>query len=148
MYLSDHDYDFIYSKVPRICVDLLVRNSEKTKVLLTKRTIEPYVNHWHFPGGRIKFRETIIDSLKRIANAELGISLEEVSLNPLGACEFLEEYQGGSPRHSISIVHELIIPEDTVFSAQDKYEWFLEIPELTIPPQKSFLTKFNILWKM
>lgn len=145
MYLSDQDYDFIYSKVPRICVDLLVRNDSETKVLLTKRTIEPYVNHWHFPGGRIKFRETISGALLRIAKAELGISLESKLAGISGVCEFLEEYQGVSPRHSVSIVFEIIIPEDTEFSAIDKYQWFSEMPDPVIPPQKDFLIQNNIL---
>ena len=142
-YLSDDDYDFIYSRVPRICVDLLVKNS-KGQVLLTQRTIEPYLNHWHFPGGRIKFKESIQDAVKRIAKGELGIELDNIG-TVRGSCEFPDEIQKGQQRHSISIVHEIVLPDDITLSAQDKYKWVSEIPEPTIPPQKDFLIQNQIL---
>lgn len=142
-YLSDEDYDFIYSRVPRVTVDLLVR-SRAGHILLTQRTIEPYINHWHFPGGRIKFRESISDAVKRIAKGELGINISDIG-RVVGTCEFPDEYQKGKERHSISIVHEIFLPETTIFEAQDKYSWFIEIPDPTIPPQAQFLMQNNIL---
>lgn len=142
-YLSDDDYDFIYSRVPRICVDLLVKNG-KGEVLLTQRTIEPYLNHWHFPGGRIKFKESISDAVKRIAKGELGIELDNIG-EVKGTCEFPDEIQKEQQRHSISIVHEIVLPDDITLAAQDKYKWVSEIPEPTIPPQKDFLISNNIL---
>lgn len=69
-WLSDKDYDFIYSRVPRLCVDLAIKS--KKGVLLTKRLIEPYKNTWHMPGGRVKFRESLADAIQRIAQDELG----------------------------------------------------------------------------
>ena len=142
-YLSDDDYDFIYSRVPRICVDLLLKNS-KGEVLLTQRTIGPYLNHWHFPGGRIKFKESIEDAVKRIAKGELGLELGNIG-TVRGTCQFPDEIQKEQERHSISMVHEIIISDDVTLSAQDKYKWCSEIPEPTIPPQKDFLTLNNIL---
>ena len=136
-YLTDEEYDFIYSRVPRICVDLLVKNS-KGQVLLTKRTIEPYISHWHFPGGRIKFRESIHDAVKRIAKGELGIELSDTG-EVKGYCEFPEEVQKEQPRHSLSIVHEIIFDGD--LNAQDTYQWLDQMPEPVIPPQKDFLIK-------
>lgn len=141
-YLSDEEYDFIYSRVPRICVDLLVKNPTG-HILLTQRTIEPYVGHWHFPGGRIKFRESIEDAVKRIGKSELGVDLSDEISNGkvviVGHCEFPEEYQKGQPRHSISIVHEVQLIKDVVLTAQDKYSFVLDIPEPVIPSQKDFL---------
>lgn len=142
-YLSDEDYDFIYSRVPRICIDLLVKNS-KGEVLLTQRTIEPYLNHWHFPGGRIKFKESIQDAVNRIAKGELGIELSNTG-TVVGTCEFPNEIQKEQERHSISIVHEILLPNDVSLSAQDKYKWCSEVPVPTIPPQAEFLKKNNIL---
>jgi ADP-ribose pyrophosphatase YjhB (NUDIX family) len=136
-YLSDEDYDFIYSRVPRICVDLLVKN-DKGQVLLTQRTIEPYINHWHFPGGRIKFRESIEDAAKRIAKGELGLNVDSIG-TIVGTCQFPEEYQKGQPRHSISIVHEITLLSGIELNAQDKYQWFEVMPDPVIPPQKDFL---------
>lgn len=141
-YLSDEDYDFIYSRVPRICVDLLI--IADNKVLLTQRTIEPYINHWHFPGGRIKFRESIYDAANRIAKNELGLTLHDIG-GIVGTCEFPEEYQKGQERHSISIVHKIYVNGHITINAPDKYQWFDKMPEPIIPPQKEFLIKNNLL---
>lgn len=142
-YLSDEEYNFIYSRVPRICVDLLVKN-RKGEALLTQRTIEPYLNHWHFPGGRIRFKESIEDAVKRIAKGELGIELDNIGIM-IGTCQFPDEMQKEQERHSISIVHEIVLPDDITLSAQDKYKWCSEIPYPTIPPQALFLKSNNIL---
>lgn len=131
-YLSDEDYNFIYSRSPRVCVDLLIRNSEG-EILLTKRDIEPYKDHWHLPGGRIKFRETVNEAIKRIAKSELGIELPEGVI--IGYCEYLEEVQGGNPRHSISLIHNFEYngesPKDGIF--------FKNLPDIIIPEQKKWL---------
>lgn len=145
VYLTDEEYDFIYSRSPRICVDLLVKNS-KGEVLLTKRTIEPYINHWHFPGGRIKFRESIQGALSRICLGELGVDINKMGVTSLlGCCEYPDEVQKEQPRHSISLVHGIVLMEDVELKAQDKYEWCSSVPELIIPPVGVFLKSKNIL---
>lgn len=145
VYLTDEEYDFIYSRSPRICVDLLVKNS-KGEVLLTKRTIEPYINHWHFPGGRIKFRESIKDALNRIATGELGVTIAQLGEPTLlGCCEYPDEVQKEQPRHSISLVHEIQLTGEIELKAQDKYEWCSSVPDLIIPSVGVFLKSKNIL---
>lgn len=136
-YLTDEDYNFIYSRVPRICVDLLIQN-QNGDILLTKRDIEPYKDHWHLPGGRIKFRETVEEALHRIAKGELGYVLN-TKHEVLGVCEFLEEEQGGNPRHSLSIVHLI---EFHGYGDFKDGEWFKELPSPIIPMQKDFITKY------
>lgn len=139
-YLSDEDYDFIYSQSPRVCVDMVIK-SANGEILLTKRSIEPYRNYWHLPGGRIRFRETVQDAIKRIIKGELGIDFNG-TIKQLGFCEFLEEEQKGQPRHSISLVHEIILSDRTEIhldeTSQD-VKSFNELPSLMIPSQKYFL---------
>lgn len=142
-YLSDKDYSFIYSNSPRVCVDLLIKNNAG-EIFLTQRSIEPYINHWHFPGGRVRFKESMKDAVLRIAKTELGIELIDTG-SIVGICEFLEETQNGEPRHSISIVHKIIFPDNYLLMPEYKYSWFSEIPTPTIPPQKEFLLSNNIL---
>lgn len=98
-YLSDKDYNFIYSNSPRICVDLVIRKGRKT--FLTKRNIQPYKGTWHLPGGRVRFREKIESAIQRIAKTEIGCFVKVKK--PLGYMEFLRERQNGNKRHSISI---------------------------------------------
>lgn len=139
-YLTDEEYDFIYSRSPRICVDLLIVNSKK-EVLLTKRDIEPYKDHWHFPGGRIKFRERAEDAIKRIIKGELGI---ELAFDPqlVGFCQFLEEVQKGQDRHSISLVHLIELTDDVEIKLDNTAKdvrFFKDLPSPIIPPQHEFL---------
>ncbi|MEX2017034.1 MAG: NUDIX domain-containing protein, partial [Candidatus Pacearchaeota archaeon] len=55
--LNDKQWNTIYSKVPRLCIDLIIIKDKK--VLLTKRSISPFKGLWHFPGGGVQHRETI-----------------------------------------------------------------------------------------
>lgn len=142
-YLSDEDYDFIYSRVPRICADILFVNP-KGHVLMTKRTIEPYIDYWHLPGGRVKFRESVEDALKRVAKAEIGVDLTGEQ-NLVGYCEYPDEVQKEQPRHSISLVHIYEVDDDIEISSGDKYQWCSEMPGLVIPPIKDFLIKYKFL---
>lgn len=142
-YLSDDDYDFIYSRVPRVCADLLIVNS-KGQVLMTKRTIEPYLDHWHLPGGRVKFKESVKDALNRVSKAELGVEVgDEIKL--VGYCEYPDEIQKEQDRHSISLVHIFEVDDDIKLDAGEKYQWASEMPELVIPPIKDFLIKNKFL---
>ena len=42
----------IYSLVPRLCVDIIVK--DKRGVVLSKRDIPPCKGMWHIPGGTIR----------------------------------------------------------------------------------------------
>ena len=99
-YLSDKDYNFIYSNVPRICVDIIIEGIPG-EILLLKRDAQPYKGKWHLPGGRIKFRESVHKAIKRIAKNELGIKVKIGSF--IGFMEFPLETQNGNKRHSISL---------------------------------------------
>lgn len=145
-YLSDEEYDFIYSRVPRICVDLLIRNSNG-EVLLTKRDIEPYKDHWHFPGGRIKFKESVKSTIKRILKGELGID-KDLKYEFKGYCEFPDEIQNNQQRHSISMVHLIQLTDDVSIkldSTAKDVRFFSELPNPIIPPQQEFLINLGFL---
>ncbi len=103
-WLTEKQYNDIYSKVPRICVDLVIR--QKKNVLLIKRGIQPYKGTFHLPGGRVKFRESITSAVNRIAINEIGIKVTIKKI--LGYMEFTREIQSGNKRHSISICFEVV----------------------------------------
>ncbi len=46
-YLPFEEFQEIYSKVPRLCVEVVLRSDEG--IMLTKRTINPWKGMWHFP---------------------------------------------------------------------------------------------------
>jgi ADP-ribose pyrophosphatase YjhB (NUDIX family) len=92
------EFKSIYSRVPRLCVDLVIVN--KAGVVLSKRDIQPWKGYWHLPGGSVYFGETIDKAAKRIAKEELGITVSVKKT--LGYAEFLEEVKMAN-RHTVSI---------------------------------------------
>jgi ADP-ribose pyrophosphatase YjhB (NUDIX family) len=73
------EFKEIYSKVPRLCVDLVVVT--KDGILLTKRSEDlSYAGFWHVPGGGVLYGENIEDALKRVAKLELGVKIKIVKL--------------------------------------------------------------------
>src|SRR3989344_2701845 len=103
-FIPDKDYTFIYNQVPRVCVDLAIKD-EHGALLLTRRDIPSYKGLWHLPGGDIKFKETVAEAANRIAKKEFGV---EVRLaRAIGPCEIMnDDLDADHPRPSVSIVCE------------------------------------------
>jgi len=70
---STEEFKKIYSKTPRLCVDLII-NTPKG-IVLSLRSIEPYKGEWHFPGGTVFYKEKIVDAIDRVALEEVGITV-------------------------------------------------------------------------
>ena len=62
---------FVSRLTPLINVDLLIKN-KKGQTLLTWRDDQFYGPAWHIPGGIIRFKESIEDRIKKVAETELG----------------------------------------------------------------------------
>ena len=134
------EFQKIYNKVPRICIDLLIEN--KKGVLLSKRVIPPWKNLWHFPGGGVLFGESLYECARRIAREELGIEIEIQRF--LGILEYPLETVDGDKRHSISLIlHVSPISEDFILNGETLEVRFFEneIPEAIIPVVGDFLKK-------
>ena len=135
--LSDEDYQFIYSRVPRLCVDLVIKTDKG--IILTKRTIEPYPGQLHFPGGGVLVEETINEAIARIAKKELGVKVR--ILKELG---HIEDFTGQeTKKHSVSIAFlvEIGEGEPKVDSHAEEIIFTKEIPEDLIDSHKEFLEK-------
>ena len=98
-WLSDRDYNYIYSRATRICVDLVIKTDDG--VFMIKRDEQPYKGKYHLPGGRIRFRENILKAIRRIAKTEIGCNVVIGTL--LGFMDFPKEIQYGNKRHSMSL---------------------------------------------
>jgi 8-oxo-dGTP diphosphatase len=61
-------------KEPRIVVAAIIRNGNK--LLLTKEALEDGKEYWIFPGGGIKFGETLEAAVKREIKEELGMRIK------------------------------------------------------------------------
>ena len=67
---SEDDYQKFRKYFTFSCVDLLIFDNDR--ILLTKRTINPFKGYWHLPGTIIRRDETRKNAVKRAAKEELG----------------------------------------------------------------------------
>ena len=144
-YLKQEEYDFIFNRVPRLCVDMVIRN-EKGGILLTRRNIEPYKNLWHLPGGMVRFKETIADAANRVAQKEFGATVEVIK--NLGACEtMIDDLGPDKPRHSVSVGLEVRITSGTpqITSESSEVGYFTGLPRKVHPYHKVFIQENGIL---
>lgn len=115
----------IYTKVPRLCVELVVRDKEGG-VLLTLRDIEPKKGFWHLPGGGVLFGETLQQAIKRVAKEELGAKV--VKMRFLKIAEYLRT--DSTVGHSIALWYEVKIQGKITLDKQaSKYGFFHILPK-------------------
>lgn len=140
--LPFEEFKKIYSKVPRLCIDLIVKN--KDGILLTKRAIPPYKGYWHTPGGTLLLYEKINDAIQRISLDEFGSLVKIGEL--LGTMEFPSDE---ITKHSVSVVY-LVEPKSTEFKVNwqaKELKFFKKIPPKTIKEQKEFILTHNLTQK-
>ena len=128
-FLSDRDYAFVYSRVPRICVSVVLTSGQG--VALVKRVQPPAQGLWHLPGGRIFKGETVEQAAIRVLKRELGILPAYFILADVSYIENLSEsYAPGLDIHNIDIVlraessSEVFAPE----KGEGEPRWFKDLP--------------------
>lgn len=134
---SSEEFEEIYSKVPRLCVDLVVKTPEG--VVLSLRNLPSWRGKWHLPGGTVLYGEKITDAIGRIAQEELGVSVEMKTL--LGYIEFPSEETERGFGHTVSMAF-LCSTDKVNFKPNEessKIEVFKELPPDLIPEQHKFL---------
>jgi 8-oxo-dGTP pyrophosphatase MutT (NUDIX family) len=98
-WLPKAEFDSIFSRVPRLCVEVVIAAPERG-VLLTRRDIPPNAGAWHIAGGTVLFGEPLVQSVKRVARDELGLEVAVGEL--LGYIEYPSHYNNGLTRRSDS----------------------------------------------
>lgn len=101
--LPEAVFDLVTRLTPMVNVDLLLKDSEN-RTLLTWREDRFYGPVWHIPGGIIRFKETAAQRIRKVAEAELGTTVE-FNDTPLAITEMMN--QGRDTRgHFISLLYE------------------------------------------
>jgi hypothetical protein len=135
-WLPKPEYDEIFRKVPRLCVEVVVVARDRG-VLLMLRDIPPNVGAWHLPGGTVLFGEPVIDAIKRVARDELRVDVEPQEL--LGYIEYPSHYQNGldSPV-GLAFRTEIVGPANAL---PDGCGWFRHLPAGLYAEQREFLAR-------
>ncbi len=135
---SYDEFREIYSKVPRLSVDVVVTSQKG--IALTLRSIEPHKGMWHLPGSTVLYGESATETALRVAQDELNVTAKVEKL--LGYIEYNEEPDRGFGR-SLSLVFlcSLVSGDLTPDGDAEKAEFFPALPDNLIPCQKTFLEK-------
>lgn len=117
--LSEKDYKYVFSRVPRLCVDLIIHGYGRT--YLGQRKEGSYTGKFGLPGGRVRFGESIQETIDRIAATEIGLKV--VKHRIFNVMEFLDEIENDKI-HSVSISFIVKLEKEIVSSADFKSQVF------------------------
>jgi ADP-ribose pyrophosphatase YjhB (NUDIX family) len=138
-WLPKEEYDAIFSRVPRLSVEVVILDSD-LGVLLALRDIPPYEGAWHIPGGTVLFAEPLTEAVKRVARNELGVDVKPGEL--LGYIEYPSHYNNGldSPV-GLAFRTELIGEAAAEGTLPEGCAWFTHLPEGLYAEQRQFLAR-------
>ena len=140
-HLSQEEFENIYDKVPRLCVDLVIKN--ELGILLALRSVEPYKDMWNLPGGTVYKGENISETAIRIAKLETGLDVNPGKF--IGYLEYFNEKRGEALVHTVSIVLDATVNGGELQHDENTSElkYFNELPENLVEEQKDFLLKLK-----
>ncbi len=138
--LSQEEFDYIFAKVPRLTVEVLINTSEG--IVMTKIPQGVFKGQWNMPGGTVRFGEPLREAVKRVAKSELGVDVEIG--NKVGYIEYPELLDAGYKGWPVGMVFEAIITggELTKSDQGEEVHCFKEVPPNTISSQAKFLTTY------
>lgn len=140
--LTEQEFREIYAKVPRLTVEVVIQGPPG--ILLTQRTEGPCSGLWHIPGGTVRFGESLVAAVTRVASAELGLDIEPGPL--LGFIEYPSHYLNGldSPV-GIAFLCSVDVDGDPTAEARSGRGWFTAPPDPMHAEQVDFLTEHGLL---
>lgn len=138
--LSQEEFDSIYAKVPRLTVEVILKNTNG--IYLTKRSIEPCKGQWHLPGGTVRFGESLIEAVQRTAKRELGIVVK--TAKEMGVIEYPSHYLQGLDQ-PVGVVYEVqtYSGEPIINNEAQEAGWFKSLPNPMHAEQDTFLINNN-----
>lgn len=114
--------------VPMVTVDVVFLNSDKTKVLLGKRTNAPYAGMFYSFGGRLYKNEDFVDAARRIAKEELGLALMPRDLTYAGTLNEINNSSifEGINYHAVDVYFVCVIDNEsiTLDNQHSETKWF------------------------
>lgn len=134
------EFKYIYSRVPRLCVEVIIKTDEG--IVLSKRSIVPWKGKWHIPGGTVLLKETLKDAVKRIAKIELGVDVTVGKF--LGFLYYPSEEKERGYGWSIGVAFLCTIKSGELAGSEqgEEVRVFRELPENLVEEQKEFLANY------
>jgi ADP-ribose pyrophosphatase YjhB (NUDIX family) len=138
-WLPKAEFDSIYSRVPRLCVEVVIVSPERG-VLLSLRDIPPNIGAWHIPGGTVLFGEPLVEAVRRVARDELESDVAVGEL--LGYIEYPSHYENGLDC-PVGLAFRANLPGDAspADALPDGCEWFTRLPHGLYEEQRDFLVR-------
>lgn len=132
--LSLETFKSIYSQVPRLCVDVVIKTSEG--VLLTLRNNKPK-GFWHIPGGTVLLDESVEQAVVRVAKEELGVKVKVVKF--LGIIDFYKNKSIAG--HPISVAYQVNVigGKISLDNQSSEAKYFRISPKNMLKEQKIFI---------
>ena len=131
--LSMDDFLLTLRLCPRLCVDIIVIDTNNMGVLLVKRENEPFKGYWHLPGGFLLKNEPVNTCIKRLLRDEVGIRFNGKSVF-VGLFENID----GDPRGHL--LHYIVkIESEGITVESNKMRCFTRLPKM-IPYQRKFIS--------
>lgn len=141
--LSPEEFKDIYSKVPRLTVEVLLIN--KNNILLANRSIYPYKGFWHVPGGTVYYKEKVENAVIRVADKELGLKVKaERFVGFIHYPELIDNYGWDWPIGAAYLV-SIISGKIKGSSEGKKVKYFNKLPDKIIPSQKEFIINHKLV---
>lgn len=140
--LSPQEFKYIFKKVPRLCVDLVIKS--RSGILFSKREIKPWKGMWHLPGGTVLLGDTLKSAAMRVAQEETGLKIEVVRM--MGFIEW-HRTDTGKRTHAVSVVFLVRAVDGRLrgsWQARD-VDYFNHIPRGTVREQRTFLSQNRLL---
>jgi ADP-ribose pyrophosphatase YjhB (NUDIX family) len=138
--LPQDEFDWIFSRVPRLTVELLIASNHRG-VLLARRDSGPCKGLWHLPGGTVRFGEPVTEAVRRVAQDELGLTVSVGEL--LGYIEYPSHYDNGldSPVGLAFRAQPSTVDMPHERDLRSECAWFKMLPDNMHHEQKEFLAR-------
>ena len=144
--LTKKEFDAIYSKVPRLTVELIVKN-KGGELYLTKRSSKvPCSGKWNLPGGTVFFGESVAEAVKRVGLKEMNIKV--IHADNIGYIEYPSHYLKGKDE-PVCLVFE-VSQYDGYLKIDDEASdsgLFSKLPKNMHADQHEYLVKNKYLTK-
>jgi ADP-ribose pyrophosphatase YjhB (NUDIX family) len=133
--LPQSEYEQIYAKVPRLTVELVLRDG--SGVLLARRVEGPCAGLWTLPGGTVRYGEPLVEAIARVGRDELSVELRAGAL--LGYLEYPSHLAQGID-WPVGIAFDCELAGTSRLAEAEELRRWARLPEPMHDEQRRFLT--------